>query len=133
MVHPILMFYGHANDRTVDGHYAVCRMQLTRILVALLVLAGNACVGQGENKDLVKFDQLRDWAGIGHFAVYPNNPLLQPGAKGEWDAGAMGSMTVLKVGEVLHLYYEAWGVRSDNARDYSSLQIGHATSRDGLH
>jgi hypothetical protein len=41
-------------------------------------------------------------------------------------------MSVLKVGEVFHMYYEAWGVRINNASDYNSLQIGHATSGDGL-
>ena len=80
--------------------------------------------------------QLRDLAGTGHWAIYPDNPIIQPGAKGEWDAGALGSMTVLKVGEVFHMYYEAWGVRGSGglkALDYITLQIGHATSRDGLH
>jgi hypothetical protein len=69
----------------------------------------------------------------GQWQVYSNNPVLRPGARGEWDAGALGSMTVLKVGEVFHMYYEAWGVRGAQAADYLSLQIGHATSRDGRH
>ena len=30
------------------------------------------------------------------------------------------------------MYYEAWGVRGDSAADYKSLQIGHATSTDGV-
>lgn len=70
---------------------------------------------------------------VRRWSVYPKNPVLRPGADGEWDAGALGTMTGLKVGKMFHLYYEAWGVRSDIAEDYSSLQIGHATSRDGLY
>jgi hypothetical protein len=41
-------------------------------------------------------------------------------------------MTVVQVGELLHMYYEAWGVRGESAADYKSLQIGHATSTDGV-
>jgi hypothetical protein len=125
--------FGAAGPWTVITVEGVRLMQLTRTLVMLLVFASSFCTGKGEDKESIKFDQLRELAGTGHFAVYPNNPVLEPGSKGEWDAGAMGSMTVLKVGEVLHVYYEAWGVRSDSAGDYNSLQIGHATSRDGLH
>jgi len=81
--------------------------------------------------------ELRAMAGADHWAVYTNNPVLRPGAQGEWDAGALGTMSVLKVGELYHLYYEAWGVREAGAAgtssDYLTLQIGHATSRDGLH
>lgn len=78
------------------------------------------------------FVHLRDLADTDRWSFYPNNPVLRPGAHGEWDAGALGTMTVLKVGNVIHLYYEAWGVRSNLTEDYSSLQIGHATSGDGL-
>jgi predicted GH43/DUF377 family glycosyl hydrolase len=66
---------------------------------------------------------------------YENNPVLTVGEPGTWDAGALGSMTVLKVGDTYHMYYEAWGVRSDSewdADEYASLQIGHATSLDGI-
>jgi hypothetical protein len=42
-------------------------------------------------------------------------------------------MSVLKVGDVCHMYYEAWGFREQDSTDYSTLQIGHATSRDGVH
>ena len=64
---------------------------------------------------------------------HPNNPVLTPGSKGTWDAGALGSMSVVKVGEVFHMYYEAWGTRENMSTDYNSLQIGHATSNDGIH
>jgi len=94
-----------------------------------LVAAGLA----GEGDRALSVQQLRDLAGTDHWAVYPNNPVLRPGAKGEWDAGALGSMTVLMVGEVFHMYYEAWGVRGNSAMDYNTIQIGHATSLDGVH
>ena len=67
--------------------------------------------------------------------VYEGNPVVGCGAAGTWDAGALGSMTVLRVGGVYHMYYESWGVRSEKAWDadeYESLQIGHAVSLDGV-
>ena len=66
---------------------------------------------------------------------YHGNPVLSPGPPGSWDAGALGTMSVVLVDRVFHLYYEAWGERSDAAWDeeeYFSLQIGHATSVDGI-
>jgi len=72
-------------------------------------------------------------ADAGPCAVHPNSPVLRTGAKGEWDAGVLGAMTVLKVEDRFHLYYEAWGVRGNSAMDYSTIQIGHATSSDGVH
>jgi hypothetical protein len=51
---------------------------------------------------------LRELGGTRGFREYPRNPVLKPGALGSWDAGALGSMTVVKVGSVFHLYYEAW-------------------------
>jgi hypothetical protein len=41
------------------------------------------------------------------------NPVLRPGPPGTWDAGALGSMSVVRVGEQLHMYYEAWAVWGD--------------------
>lgn len=67
---------------------------------------------------------------------YDGNPILSPGTQGEWDAGALGTMSVLKVDNTFHMYYEAWGRRSGTEwvkEDYYSLQIGHATSTDGIH
>ena len=73
------------------------------------------------------------WAQPGQWQLFTGNPVLAPGPAGSWDAGALGSMTVLQVGAVFHLYYEAWGVRGHLAADYKTLQIGHATSPDGVH
>ena len=104
------------------------------LLAALWLTGGRplpAAAGEGDR--VLSVQQLRGLAGTGRWAVYTNNPVLRPGAKGEWDAGALGSMTVLRVSDLFHLYYEAWGVRGDSGADYNSLQIGHATSRDGIH
>ena len=35
------------------------------------------------------------WATPGRWQPFPNNPVLAPGPAGSWDAGALGSMTVL--------------------------------------
>ena len=69
------------------------------------------------------------------FEDHTGNPIvLAPGSEGEWDAGAIGSVTVIKVKNKFHMYYEAWGRMGQKAtrQDYESLQIGHATSADGI-
>ena len=71
-----------------------------------------------------------------YWRKHPNNPVLTIGAKGEWDAGALGTMSVVKVADVFHMYYEAWGRRSSatwDEEEYFTLQIGHAVSPDGTH
>jgi predicted GH43/DUF377 family glycosyl hydrolase len=74
-------------------------------------------------------------AGDGAFQSYANNPVLSPGVKGAWDAGAIGTSTVVKANGVYHLYYEAWASLTPHHsdKDYATLQIGHATSPDGIH
>jgi hypothetical protein len=71
----------------------------------------------------------------GRWQPWAGNPVLTPGPAGSWDAGALGSMTVLRVADLFHMYYEAWGIRGSGKiiADYDSLQIGHATSPDGVH
>ncbi len=74
----------------------------------------------------------------GPWQVYPNNPILAPEQPGCWDSCALGTMTVVRVANVYHMYYEAWGKQGKgykgyNLCDYSTLQIGHAVSRDGAH
>jgi predicted GH43/DUF377 family glycosyl hydrolase len=67
---------------------------------------------------------------------YVDNPVIKTGEEGSWDAGALGSMTVVKANNNYHMYYEAWSVRTDaewDREEYNTLQIGHATSRDGIH
>jgi hypothetical protein len=68
------------------------------------------------------------------FQHFDHNPVLAPGAAGHWDAGAIGSVSVIQVGSELHMYYEAWAAPADGGGlDFSSLQIGHAVSNDGIH
>lgn len=77
-----------------------------------------------------KFTGLQDeWkrlAGKDNWKEYPKNPIIKPGEDGEWDDWAVMSMTVVKVGDTFHLYYEG------GASGCGDLQIGHATSNDAL-
>ncbi len=57
----------------------------------------------------LSIDEVRKLGGKTGFKVYGANPVIKTGAESEWDAGALGSMTVLKVGSIYHMYYEAWG------------------------
>ena len=69
------------------------------------------------------------------FKPFKGNPVLTIDPEGAFDAGALGSMTVLFVDSLFHIYYEAWGVRSVktwDAAEYETLQIGHATSKNGI-
>ena len=70
-----------------------------------------------------------DWwrlAGTDAWRPVPANPILRPGARGEWDEWAVMSMSVVRVGRTFHLYYEG------GATGVGDLQVGHATSTDGL-
>lgn len=86
--------------------------------------------------DNVFVKTLSTLSGDGYWKEYANNPVISSG-KDTWDGGALGSMTVAVVNDTMHMYYEAWGVRTENPSDpdeeYSSLQIGHAISLDGVH
>ena len=127
-----------------------------KILPALAITVASACLIavdkkdtlaaegeiEGADCDLVQslragvlsrdaISKLGDTAG---FRIYEGNPVLAPGASGEWDAGAIGSTTVIRVGDVFHMYYEAWAETEESAGlDFRSLQIGHAVSLDGIH
>jgi len=80
-------------------------------------------------------DAVRSLGGTDHWNPYPRNPVIKPGKKGHWDAGALGSMSVVKVNGIYHMYYEAWATKSKKWKleDYHTLQIGHAVSADGVH
>jgi hypothetical protein len=69
--------------------------------------------------------------GGNKWQAYTNNPILSPGPPGSWDAGALETMTVVKVADRYHMYYEGWARGSNNG--LGAIQIGHATSRDGVH
>ena len=78
---------------------------------------------------------LKQLASRDGFKPYKKNPIIEVGPEGSFDGGALGSMSVLLVDGIFHVYYETWGVRSSaewDAEEYESLQIGHATSTDGV-
>jgi len=103
---------------------------LCAALVAMLLTA--ACSKQTTNtprQSSTKPGVHAKWlalAGKNNWKAYPQNPIITPGPKGTWDSWAVMSMTVVKVGDTFHLYYEG-GLTG--CRD---LQIGHASSSDGL-
>ena len=55
---------------------------------------------------------------------YGSNPVLSTGSTGAWDSAHVMDPWVLKVGNILHMYYVG-------ASTYGGYQIGHATSTDG--
>lgn len=113
------------------------------VILATSVLQSFPAYGDEENfaADLVPIslgiDQIRALAGKKGFKPYGLNPVLTVGKshENEWDAGAIGTANVLKVGDVYHLYYEAWGklTAAGGSSEYDTLQIGHAISLDGIH
>jgi hypothetical protein len=97
-------------------------------ILAGLVLA--ALAGGCSSEHSRSSDMRHEWrrlAGKTGWSVYAGNPIIEPGKKGEWDSWAVMSMTVVKVGDTFHLYYEG------GLTGCGDLQIGHATSDDGLH
>jgi len=57
-----------------------------------------------------------------------NNPVLDKGTTGSWDAGMAHSPIVMVVNNTFHMWYTGWkGVTVD-----FDNQIGHATSPDGI-
>ncbi|MFB3894953.1 MAG: hypothetical protein ACE14V_01480 [bacterium] len=69
---------------------------------------------------------LKKIAGKNQWKEYKSNPILIRGKQGQWDDWAIGSMSVVIVNGTFHLYYEGWGWAKP-------IQIGHATSKDGIH
>jgi predicted GH43/DUF377 family glycosyl hydrolase len=120
---------------------------MVKELIFIILVAGMlfSCTNTGNKQgasaeklpdvDTAVIASLKAMASTNGFKRYGNNPVLTVGPEGAWDAGALGSMTILKVGNVFHMYYEAWGKRSDkewDAAEYETLAIGHATSKDGI-
>jgi predicted GH43/DUF377 family glycosyl hydrolase len=124
------------------------RFMLLACLVALCigaVCADDARIAKDRRQLAGVLDALKttalDEAGVRALAVkdgwnvFEGNPVVDCGENGTWDAGALGSMTILRADDVYHMYYESWGVRSEkewDASEYESLQIGHAVSLDGV-
>lgn len=108
------------------------KVSLLLIATILLIVSCNQSSNNylpKENLQTVeRFAEENDWR------VYDENPVIK-GDDGFWDAGALGSMSVLNVNDTIHLYYESLGARGEgwDHSNYVSLQIGHATSVDGIH
>jgi len=60
---------------------------------------------------------------------YSGNPVLPRGQPGSWDESWAGNPVVLRVGSVYHMYY---GGRKEVVSDPGIIEIGHATSNDGI-
>jgi predicted GH43/DUF377 family glycosyl hydrolase len=104
----------------------------------------------GTLASIMSIDQVRILAGKGFWQPYERNPVLECGDPGEFDHAALGTPSVIKVGDVYHIYYETWQdpgdphaavkrnkfggrISYDRPRgDYTTLHIGHAISRDGV-
>ena len=59
-----------------------------------------------------------------HWTKYPDNPVMVPGAAGEWDDVHINSSEVIYKDSTYHMWYWSYG-------DYN-FKIGHAISPDGL-
>jgi len=108
------------------------------LIISLLFIMFFSCNERKINTEMDPsvIESLKKMASTDGFNPYDGNPVLTTGTESSWDAGALGSMTILKVGDTFHLYYEAWGKRSEkewDASEYETLQIGHAISKDGIH
>ena len=80
------------------------------------------CGGNGEFNGSIGYATSLD--GI-NWEKYKDNPVMVPGASGEWDNGLIGTHCVLFTDETYHIWYAA-------GADQSKLQIGYATSPDGI-
>ena len=81
---------------------------MNKLLLAVGMAAPLACgslSSQAADEAVGAAREAVPWASSGWWQIYTNNPGLRPGAKGEWDAGALGSMTVLKVADGLYFLY----------------------------
>jgi len=83
-------------------------MAQPRVMVLVVVLLGGAAMAMGQT----------EWV------EYPDNPVLGPGAPGEWDAGVRLAIAVHFDGSVYHLWFSGGRTLS------GPLDIGHATSPD---
>ena len=60
---------------------------------------------------------------------YEGNPVIEGGSEGEWDDNERWLYEVIEVDGTLHLYY---GGNPVGAELWSQIQVGHATSTDGV-
>ncbi|MHC4618848.1 MAG: glycoside hydrolase family protein [Planctomycetota bacterium] len=101
-------------------------MRAGTLMAVLLIAFAAGCSSPHPTNPDMYYDPWKHFAGKTGWSVYPGNPIIEPGKVGEWDSWAVMSMTVVKVGDTFHLYYEG------GLTGCGDLQIGHATSADGL-
>ncbi len=63
------------------------------------------------------------------WVIDPVEPVLEPGGPADWDAGNFYLRTVVKVDGIYHLFY---GGHREGAAFLEELDVGHATSTDGI-
>jgi hypothetical protein len=78
----------------------------------------------GSSDDIEGFGYATSPDGI-TWSRYANNPIMVPGAQGEWDSNGTADCYVVKLDTIFHMWY------TGNAGN-SLYRIGHATSPDGL-
>ena len=111
---------------------------MSKMIYIAIILALFGCNTTGNKNNASNAEggkEVKKFANTTGFVNYAEDPIvLSPGIKGEWDAGAVGTMAVVKVVDTFHMFYEAWGSlgHEGGEGDYESLQIGHATSKDGI-
>ena len=111
-------------------------IRIISLFVLVSVAICNCIKEKSANANPAFLTSLKQIASKEGFKPYEGNPVIDTGPEGSWDAGALGSMTIIIVDDTFHIYYEAWGKRSEkewDASEYETLQIGHATSTDGIH
>ncbi|MHC4337939.1 MAG: glycoside hydrolase family protein [Planctomycetota bacterium] len=107
-------------------------MRLLIITGVLLSIAAGGCreepsdTAESSTSAHALESKWRSFAGQSGWKAYPGNPIISPGSPGQWDSWGVMSMSVVKVGDVFHLYYEG------GMSGVGDLQIGHVTSTDGL-
>lgn len=99
-------------------------MKVKLIFCLVIIFGFFGCMGSGGDRPLI--ERWRQMGGVGKWRIYSGNPIVSPGNAGAWDSWAVMSMTVVRVGDVFHLYYEG------GLSGCGDLAIGHAVSTDGL-
>ena len=61
----------------------------------LIVFCG--CIKEKNIKSDNHIEKLKEIAGKDSWKPYSGNPVMAPGKEGQWDAGSLGSMSVIKV------------------------------------
>jgi predicted GH43/DUF377 family glycosyl hydrolase len=105
-------------------------MYLRNIFVLSIMFFSSGVFAQTEikgQKAIYELEEIRKLAEKEHWTIYQNNPVIKLGESGTWDSWTMSTPNILKVGDTIHMYYEA------GSSGLIDFQIGHAVSTDGIH